>query len=65
MIEETNGIYRVTAPSPLADGITILLLVLGLIVLGIGIFDDPVMWILVAAGVASKGGVCAASVLMI
>ena len=58
MIEHNNGVYRVTARSAIADGIMILLLVGGFIVLCIGCFTIfirgfswPLPWILMPVGV--------------
>ena len=39
MIKETNGLYRVTARSAIADGIMFLLFVLGVICLYAGFTD--------------------------
>ena len=50
MIEQTKGGYRVTAPSPLADGIMILLFVFGPLILLIGFIIESARWVFIAAG---------------
>ena len=61
MIKETDGVYRVTARSAIADGIMFILFVLGAIILFAGFLDEPGMW-----EAAAAGGLClAAGVLML
>ena len=51
MIQQTDGVYRITARSPLADGIMITLFIAGTIFLFAGI-EKPVMWGAVGIGIA-------------
>ena len=52
MIEQTKGVYRVTARSAIADGVMILLFLIGAGGLYMGFTDEPVMWEAVAVGAA-------------
>ena len=44
MIEERDGVYRITARSPLADGIAILLISFGVMLILFGLAIKPTMW---------------------
>ena len=52
MIKETNGVYRVTARSAIADGIMFLLFVAGAGGLYAGFTNGPALWGAVAVGAA-------------
>jgi len=51
MIKQTNGVYRFTTRSPLADAVMFLSIIGGLISLSLGLGNSPVMWGIVAVGV--------------
>ena len=50
MVEKRNDGYRVTAPSSLAYDIMITLFIFGTLILLTGLTVEPIMWILVVAG---------------
>ena len=50
MIQQINGVYRVTTRSPLADAIMFLLFPAGLFLLCMGIYDKSRTWVFVALG---------------